>query len=254
MTVKPSNDGYHLMGSYYDVFFTDHLEWFDEVRKDMLGEVLPKAKSVCDVGCGTGSTALSFASKGIRTFALDISSTMCDIAKSKAKKAKVSMNVICGDMRNFQLPEEVDLVLSEFDSINHVAKKSELGSVLESVHRALAPGGHFMFDVNGANVYRYMWPRARLFEKRGVVFICHGGWDDKRNKAFMDTDFFVQNGKNWTRHSERVEQVCWTPEEVQRAVELAGFTLVRSTDAAELKLNDKPMVPPGFITFYVVRK
>jgi 2-polyprenyl-3-methyl-5-hydroxy-6-metoxy-1,4-benzoquinol methylase len=190
MAVKPSKRGYELIGSYYDVFFTGHPAWFDQARKSMLGEALPKAKSVCDVGCGTGSTALSFASKGIRTFAVDISSTMCDIAKSKAEKAKVSMNVICGDMRNFQLPEQVDLVLCEGNVINHVAEKSELGRVLDSVHRALAPGGYFLFDVNGANVYRHIWPQARVLEKPGVVFICRGGWDDKRDKPFMDTDFF----------------------------------------------------------------
>jgi SAM-dependent methyltransferase len=63
-----------------------------------------------------------------------------------------------GDMRNFRLPERGDLVLCEFDALNHVPRKEDLARVANSVSRALRPGGHFFFDVNNRLAFEKFWP------------------------------------------------------------------------------------------------
>ena len=39
----------------------------------------------------------------------------------------------------------------------------------------------------------------------------------KRRKAWCHCEWFVQEGRLWRRHTERVEEVCWTEEEVRDA-------------------------------------
>jgi SAM-dependent methyltransferase len=247
--------GYHVMARTYDMFLSDHREWFQQIRTSVLADILPNAKTVCDIGCGTGHTAISIAKQATKVFALDVSSTMCRLARANAKKANARISVIQADMRSFQLPEPADVVLAEFDVLNHLEAKSSLATVAESVNRALVPGGYFYFDVNTSKVFQTLWPQMKGFaEQEDIVFVPHGGYDAERDKGWVVAEYFIRDGSRWRRENERVEQVWWTQEEIQKTFEQAGFRIVRVVDANEMKLNGRGMIPPGFIVFYLVQK
>lgn len=247
--------GYQVMARTYDVFLNHHREWFEQTRATILAEILPNAKTVCDIGCGTGHTAISIAKQANKVFALDASSAMCDLARANAEKANVPISVFQADVRNFQLPEPADIVLAEFDVLNHIDAKSSLAAVAESVNRALVTGGYFYFDVNTNKVFQTLWPQMKGFaEHEGTVFVPHGGYDAEQDKGWCVADYFIREGDHWRRESERVEQVWWTTEEIQKTFEQAGFKIVRVADAFEMKLNGKGMIPPGFIVFYLLQK
>jgi len=247
--------GYHVMADTYDVFFTSHREWFQQMRTTMLSDILAAAKTVCDVGCGTGHTAITLAKQGPKVFAVDVSSTMCTLARANAQKANVPISVIQADMRSFQLPEPADIVLAEYDVLNHLDAKSSLARVAESVNRALVDGGYFYFDVNSNKVFQTLWPQVKGFsEQEDTVFVPHGGYDAERDKGWFVAEYFIRDGSHWRRVNERFEQVWWTPEEIKATFEQAGFKIARVTDANEMKLNGKGVIPPGFIVFYLVQK
>jgi SAM-dependent methyltransferase len=98
------------------------------------------------------------AHKGIKMYAVDLSPTMCRLAREKSRRLGLPLRVVVGDMRHFRLPEPVDLILCEFDAINHVERKSDLALVGRAVSRALRPGGHFYFDVNNRLAFETIWP------------------------------------------------------------------------------------------------
>jgi hypothetical protein len=54
----------------------------------VLGRILPHVEAACDLACGTGTTALNLARKGIRTYAVDLSPLMCRAARKKAARAR----------------------------------------------------------------------------------------------------------------------------------------------------------------------
>jgi SAM-dependent methyltransferase len=247
--------GYHVIARTYDMFFTSHREWFQQIRTTILADILPTAKTVCDMGCGTGCTAISLAKQGARVFAVDISSTMCTLARANAKEANVPISVIQADMQSFQLPEPADIVLAEYDVLNHLHAKSDLATVAENVNRALAAEGYFYFDVNTSKVFQMLWPQVKAFsEQEDTVFVPHGGYDAERDKGWFVAEYFIRDGRFWRRENERFEQVWWTQEEIQKIFEQAGFKIVRVVDANEMKLNGKGVIPPGFITFYLAQK
>jgi SAM-dependent methyltransferase len=69
-------------------------------------------------------------------FGVDLSPAMCRQARAKARRTQLPLRVIQGDMRSFRLPEPVDLVLCEFDAVNHVPDKNDLALVAKAVARA----------------------------------------------------------------------------------------------------------------------
>ena len=60
-------------------------------------------ESACDLACGTGTTALLLARRGIRMFGVDLSPAMCRLARQKARHAGLPLVVLQADMRSFRL-------------------------------------------------------------------------------------------------------------------------------------------------------
>ena len=246
-----SSDTYRWLAKYYDHLF-EFRRPFESARKRIVDPLLPRIESACDLGCGTGTFAVLLARRGIVTFAVDLSPDMCRLAREKARRAAVSLKVIQADMRDFQLPQPVNLITCEFDALNHVPAKRDLRRVLRSVEKALLPGGYFVFDVNNRLAFERIWANTWFLEKDPVAMIMHGGHKLGTDKAWTDVEWFVRSGKSWKRYHEHVEEVCWNASEIQGALTGAGFDQVRTWDAAPMFKDAFTL--PGNRTFWRARK
>jgi SAM-dependent methyltransferase len=244
---------YLWLAKYYDELFSSLREPLNASRDSVLNRVMPHVKSACDLACGTGSTALSLASQHVRTYAVDLSPTMCRLAREKAAKSGLRVKVIEADMRSFRLPSAVDLITCEGDAINHVPRQSDLRRVARAVGRALRPGGHFYFDLNNACGFRRYWSGTGWFENPGVAVLMRNGHNPEASKAWSDIDWFIRDGSCWRRHSERVEEVCWNAEEIVRTFQENGFDRLQTWDAAPF-WKGNPLVSRGCRTIYLARK
>ncbi|HXH51222.1 MAG TPA: methyltransferase domain-containing protein [Terriglobia bacterium] len=243
---------YKLLAVYYDRLFEPIRAPMGRVRQQVLADILRRAEVACDLACGTGTTAVELARRGIRMYAVDASAAMCRLARQKARDAGTRLTVLHGDMRSFRLPETVDLVTCEFDAVNHVPRKSDLDRVTRAVARALRPGGWFFFDVNNRLAFEKVWTGTWRHELPGVVLVMHGGYDGRRQKGWSNAEWFIRKGKNWRRFCERVEEVAWTPAEIRKSLRRAGFTTIQSWDQAPFVREWK--ISPGYRTLYLARK
>lgn len=243
---------YRWLADYYDEIFSASRSPIDQARERILRGILPHVESACDLACGTGTTALKLASMGIIMYGVDLSSHMCRLAREKARCAGLTMRVLHGDMRNFRLPQTVDLITCEYDALNHVPQRSDLRKVAGAVKRALRPGGYFFFDVNNSLGFRRYWAGTVYVEKQHVVVVMRNGHNPQAARAWSDVEWFIRDGACWKRKHERVEEVCWTPEEVRQVFREAGFDRVRAWDAAPF-FKDNPIVRRGCRTIYLVR-
>jgi SAM-dependent methyltransferase len=185
---------------------------------------------------------------GIKVFAVDLSPTMCRLARVKARRVGAHIRVIRGDMRTFRLPERVDLITCEFDAVNHLAHRSDLAKTAKAVARALRPGGFFFFDVNRRWHLEKNWPGMHWAEESGVVMIMRGSYDRRREKGCLDLEWFVRENTCWRRLREHIEQVWWTDEEIRRSLREAGFDRIQSADARHFLPTAR-----GTRTFYLAR-
>jgi len=247
----PAARPYTLLAQYYDRFFTFHREGFRHARLSLLREILPRVRTACDLACGTGAAALELAKLGIKVYGVDLSPTMCRLARAKVRAGEI-VTILQGDMRTFRLPEPVDLITCEYDALNHVPRKSDLARVAHAVARALRPGGHFYFDVNNRRAFQEVWPGTMWQERSGVVMVMRGRYDERRDKGVTEVDWFVRQKGGWRRSHERVEQVAWTCAEVVAGLRSVGFQHICSTDAIEF-FRSHPRIRPGCRTFYVAR-
>ena len=220
----------------------------------MLRRILPDVKSACDIACGTGSTALALAQEGIKTYAVDLSPSMCKFTRQKAAEAGAVVHVQRGDMCDFRLPEPVDLIICECDALNHIPRRGDLRRVSKAVERALRPGGHFFFDVNNSLGFEHYWSGNVWVEKPNVVLVMRNGHNAQANRAWSDIEWFIRDGRHWQRRHERVEEVCWDRDEIHRIFEQAGFDRLRAWDAAPFFKGQDSAVGPGCRTIYLARK
>lgn len=244
---------YRYLAKFYDQLQADAPERNRHARRKVLRNILPRVRSVCDLGCGTGSTAVELARLGLKVYAVDLSPTMCRLARQKARRAAAPVRVLCADMRSFRLPEPVDLVLCEFNPLNHLPRKNALPRALRAVARALRPGGHFFFDVNTRQTYQKLYPGCHVFETRNFCLVMRGGYDRQRQKGWLELDWFLPKGRLWRRSRERIEDVWWTDAEIRRALRATGFARIQSWDGVQVR----PRMPgsrPGHDTYYLARK
>jgi len=249
----PVVNRYNLLAKHYDLVFEEERTWFDAPRERILRPILPEIASACDLACGTARTALILARRGLRVFGVDGSAEMCRVARENVRRARLPVRILRGDMRSFRLPEPVDLITCEFDALNHLARTKDLLLVARSAARALRPGGHFYFDVNTKLSLEKNWSSTWWIEKPGVVVVLHGGYDETRETAWSDVDWFIRVGRNWRRVRERVEEVAWCPVELVRTLRAAGFDDINAWDASRL-IKNNPVMRRGHRTFYLARK
>lgn len=244
---------YRWLAQYYDDLFSSSRPPIDMARERLLGQILRRVETACDLACGTGTTALALSRRGIITYAVDLSPVMCRVAREKASRAHLPIRVFRADMRSFRLPKKVDLVTCEFDALNHVPRRTDLSKVARAVTRVLRPGGYFWFDVNNSLGFQTYWSGTVWIEKPRVVVVMRNSHDAQANRAWSDIEWFTRNGSSWRRHRERVEEICWDPREIRRVLRQTGFDQVRAWDAAPF-FKDNPLVQPGCRTFYLAQK
>jgi SAM-dependent methyltransferase len=247
--IKP----YRWLALYYDKVFGAYRPWAEQARKTLLADILPKVGSACDLACGTGTTAIWLASQGIRTFGADLSPGMFRAARGKVRAAGLPIQIQQADMCSFRLPEKVDLVLCEYDALNHVPRKSDLARVARAVGRALKPGGHFFFDVNNRLGFQSYWKGTWCVEKPGLFLVMNNGNDAAHDRAWSKCEWFIRQGRLWRRRREIVREVCWSLAEMRRAFKMAGFDRVRAWDSSPF-FKDAPHIKRGCRTHYLARK
>jgi len=121
---------------------------------------------VLELGCGTGSTAITHAPFVRHIRAVDISPEMLRIAKSKAdEKGITNIDFECAPIEGFKAPDaSVDMVMMH--SILHLLEDKEVA--IAKVFNMLRPGGWFVSStscMSGA-----MW-----FLKPVVAIMCFFG-------------------------------------------------------------------------------
>ena len=185
-----------------------------------------------DLGSGTGLFARYLARCWrARVFAVDRSAEM--LREAAAKSGGEDVTLLRQDLRRLRLPEPVDLVTANFDTINHLLSAADLACVLRRVARALCPGGHFIFDVITPAKPPGTFPRiVRIAPCRGGVIVQRIGWD--RHQHLIRIQVIVAPFGEVPTVEEHLER-AWMPEYVGRGLSEAGFAIRGIYDAATLR-------------------
>lgn len=102
---------------------------------------------ILDLACGTGVFATMLKLKGFEAEGLDLSETIIEIAKEKAKINRLNIPFYIADMTSFLLNKKFNVITCFFDSVNFLSSPQDVQKLFECVKAHLQPGGLFIFDI-----------------------------------------------------------------------------------------------------------
>jgi SAM-dependent methyltransferase len=128
---------YTKSAAYYDQLyhFMDHADLAARVRERVL-ERMPTARTLLDVGCGTGQH-LHHLSSRFEVEGVDLNPDLLRIARERCPGVPLHE----GDMTTFTLPRRYDVIICLFSSIAYVRTLERMRAAVANFARHLNPGG-----------------------------------------------------------------------------------------------------------------
>ena len=243
-------DSYTVLAQSYDRLTADvdYEKWADYVERHFRRLKRP-VQSVLELGCGTGSLTKLLAERGYSMIAVDISPDMLTVAEQKCRGQDVRL--LCQDMSLLSLPGQVDAVVCCLDSVNYVTRPAALRRAFRRVHKALAPGGLFLFDAKTPAALEGADGQTYLDEDDDLYCVWRADYYPRRRICAYGLDLFLRDEDDrWIRGGEYHEEYAYTMDELDSFLREAGFRHIK-------QYGDKVMVPPktgAQRVFFAVRK
>lgn len=235
---------YRQFASVYDRLMEEmpYPQWLNFARRCWEKYGMPK--TVVDLGCGTGNVAIPLAKSGFSVFGIDLSADMLAVARSKweagGRTARTpgeegSIRWLQQDMRDWELPEEVDAVLCFCDSLNYLTEHRDVADTFRHTFDNLAPGGLFVFDVHApAQLERYADEQPFVLDEKDVAYLWTCDYDPVRREIEHDLTFFVREEPDaatggsglYRRFEESHTQRAYEPDWLAEQLQAAGFELL----------------------------
>lgn len=137
---------------YYDLLYQDK-DYQQEANFviRLLQQYVPQARTILEVGCGTGRHAEYLLRAGYQVTGVERSSDMLALCRQRHSQLspdqQANMTMIEGDLRDFRLEQSFDVVLALFHVISYQSTNEDLQAAFTTVAKHLKPGGIFIFDV-----------------------------------------------------------------------------------------------------------
>ncbi len=245
-------DNYGAISSIYDKINEeiDYSKWADFVEA-CFDRYLPcRPELVLDLACGTGSMTLELARRGYDMIGVDGSPDMLNVALDRKYDMELPHDVLflCQDMRSFELYGTVGAVTCCLDSINYLTGDGDLDKCFALVHNYLDPDGLFLFDVNSPYKFENVYgENTYVYEEddcgRGTFCVWQNYYDKKSRICEFALTVFEKNEETneYARRDEEQRERCYSREEINRALERAGFeTLGMFSDFEFKNADDEP--------------
>lgn len=133
---------------YYNLLYKDK-DYAGEAQhvRDLIERHCPQARSVLDLGCGTGRHDLLLSELGFQVTGVDRSGEMLQVAQAQlAASPALPLAFHQGDIREVRLDSSFDVVVSLFHVMSYQTSNEDLAAAFATVRAHLKPGGIFIFD------------------------------------------------------------------------------------------------------------
>ena len=134
---------------YYDLAFQDDTK----PEADFLVAAFQKyaqrpVQRVLEPGCGGGRLIVELARRGLSMVGFDTSEMSLAYLRKQLAKRKLTAEVYRDDMTNFRVAQPVDAAICPFNTFRHLTTAEAARTHLQSVARALAPGGIYVLGLH----------------------------------------------------------------------------------------------------------
>jgi len=137
---------------YYDLLYQDKdYQAEADYVAGLIHRFHPEARSILELGSGTGIHASLLAKKGFQVHGVERSPEMLarslSLAKNNINSGDSLMCFSQGDIRNVRLGERFDAAISLFHVMSYQTTNADVTEAFQTAREHLNPGGIFIFDV-----------------------------------------------------------------------------------------------------------
>jgi 2-polyprenyl-3-methyl-5-hydroxy-6-metoxy-1,4-benzoquinol methylase len=102
---------------------------------------------ILELACGTGRLTMPMAQRGFAMTGIDYTAAMLDEARAKATRNKLSIRWAAGDMRNFDLGQQFNMIFLPANALCHLLTVADFEACMRSTQKHLTEQGRFILDV-----------------------------------------------------------------------------------------------------------
>lgn len=185
----------------------------------------PRARSILELGCGTGTLLKNFATTHAVS-GLDYSSPML----KKARRVIPGGKFYQGDMTTFHIGRNFDLILCLFNSLNHLQSYAEWIKTFKQVRGHLAANGTFIFDINTPLALENFAADPFIIERAPGKFITTEYSIEPDKSFLMRASIFTKLKKNlYSLQESRIVERAYRTERITADLK-RSFKKVRIVD------------------------
>ena len=197
---------------------------FEEVEQvaELTGLTGGRALDLC---CGPGRHTIPLAQKGFDVTAVDISDYLLDKAKERAAEAKVAVDFVKKDMREFVEPGAFDLIINLFTSFGYFALQADDMKALRNMAESLTDDGCVVIDTLGKEALAERLPlnRQPTTERDGSLLIQRVDVVEDWSRA--KAEWILIRGESAQRF--QFEHTLYSGRELRDLMRWAGLSDVR---------------------------
>ncbi|MFX0114928.1 MAG: class I SAM-dependent DNA methyltransferase, partial [Candidatus Hodarchaeota archaeon] len=191
---------------------------------------------ILDLCCGTGQLATHFLENGYSVLGIDLSEDMLSYARKNAAQylENGQAEFRKGDATEFLLDQQFGLIISTFDSLNHLESYEAIKNCFRCVYGALLMDGFFIFDLN-TRLGLIRWNEIFIQDTQEAMVVTRGIYDGKSDKAQMRISGFVQTpAERYERFSETIFNTVFELEQVKQSLQSIGWQDVYFAKGSDL--------------------
>ena len=183
---------------------------------------LPTGGLVVDLGAGFGKHAIPLARAGMRVLAVDSSTEL--LQELDRLSTGLAIESVADDLLSFRshLEEKAVAVLCMGDTLTHLPEHIHLDFLVQEVHEALAPGGHFVLsfrDYSEPLVGDARFIPVRSDERR--ILTCFLEYEE--DTVVVHDILHERAGDAWETRVSSYRKLRLSPERVIASLETFGF-------------------------------
>ena len=195
-------------------------------------------RTLLDLCCGTGQFAAYFLRQGFDVTALDLSSSMLEIAKENVRDivTNSSATFVQADAAQFQLDKPHGLVVATYNALNHLHDLDHLRGCFTSVAAATVSGGCFIFDLYTRQGLRE-WNGISVTDNGDTFTIQRGIYDGGSRAQTLFTGFTRDGDSDkFTRFEESIYNTVFDLTSVQQLLTDTGWASAYFAQSDDLVL------------------
>ena len=196
----------------------------DEQVRKVLKLAGVRRGAVLDLCCGPGRHSVALAKRGFQVTGVDRTRFLLNKARRHAKSARVRVEFVRSDMRDFARPNTYKLALSMWTSFGYFDNKNDDRRALGNIFKSLKPGGVCVIDVFGKErLAKIMHPATATRNLDGSLLIqMHEIFDDWTR---IRNEWILIKGNRAKRF--KFHHTMYSGQELSDQLQQAGFSQVK---------------------------